>query len=259
MLPTKFADLESFKRDMEVLATVLQAGELKFGGGEPLQHPQLLEFLRVAREVNIANRLVLLTNGVLLHKAPDELWELVDGMWITIYPGVKYRFDWEWVQQKANEHQIWIWRKETSEFAERSLVEEIKNEELVRMVFQNCNLAHLESCHTIHEGRYYMCSPAVWTQPRLAAHGITFENREADSVPIHGNPNLYADMDNMIRRQEPLQACRFCLGSWARSSPNVQLNRASKVEFLSRRPDDLAALVDPEILVPQSFTQQHSR
>src|SRR4051812_24567621 len=56
MLPTKFADLESFKRDMEVLATVLQAGELKFGGGEPLQHPQLLEFLRVAREVNIANR-----------------------------------------------------------------------------------------------------------------------------------------------------------------------------------------------------------
>ena len=43
-----------------------------------------------------------------------------------------------------------------------------QNDDLVRMVYQNCNLAHLESCHTIHDGRYYMCSPAVWTQPRLA-------------------------------------------------------------------------------------------
>lgn len=257
MLPTRFADLESFTRDIEVLSTVLQARELKFGGGEPLQHPQLLDFLRVAKDVQIANRLVLLTNGVLLHKAPDELWELIDGMWITIYPGVKYRFGWDWVQRKADEHQIWVWRKETPEFAERLLVEEVRNDELVRMVFQNCNLAHLESCHTIHEGRYYMCSPSVWTQPRLALRGITFENRESDGVAIHDNASLYEDLDNLIRRQEPLEACRYCLGSWGRSTPNVQLTGKTRAEFLARKPDDLADLVDPEIIVPRSFTEQH--
>jgi MoaA/NifB/PqqE/SkfB family radical SAM enzyme len=257
MLPTKFADLESFRRDIEVLSTVLQARELKLGGGEPLQHPQILDFLRVAKEVPIANRLVLLTNGVLLHKAPDELWELVDGMWITIYPGVKYRFDWDWVQRKADEHQIWVWRKETPEFAERLLVEEVRNDELVRMVFQNCNLAHLESCHTIHEGRYYMCSPSVWTQPRLALRGINFDNRESDSVAIHDNASLYEDLDRLIRRQEPLESCRYCLGSWGRSTPNVQLTGKTRVEFLARKPDDLANLVDPEIIVPRSFLEQH--
>lgn len=255
MLPPKFADLKSFTRDIEALSTVLQVGELKLGGGEPLAHPGLLDFFRAAREVDFANRLILLTNGVLLHKAPDELWELVDGMWISVYPGVRHRFDWDWVQRKADEHHIWVWRKETPEFAERLLVEEVRNEEFVRMVFQNCNLAHLESCHTIHEGRYYMCSPSVWTQPRLALRGVAFDNRESDSVAIHDNPDLYEELDSLIRRQEPLEACRYCLGSWARSTPNVQVTRKSGAEFLARRPDDLADLVDREVIVPRSLTE----
>lgn len=259
LLPPKFAELESFTRDMEALSTVLEAGELKLAGGEPLQHPQILDFFRVAKELKIANRLILITNGVLLHKAPDELWDLIDGLWISIYPGVKFRFDWDWIQQKADEHQIWIWRKETPEFSERLLVEEIQSDELVKMVFQNCELAHLESCHTIHEGRYFMCAPSVYTEPRLALRGIEIDSRGPDSVALHDNPNLYEELDALIRRQdEPLEACRFCLGSWARSTPNKQLTRKSTVEFLNRKPDDLADLVDPKIVVPRSLTEQNS-
>jgi MoaA/NifB/PqqE/SkfB family radical SAM enzyme len=256
MLPTKFADLDSFARDIEALSAVLQVRELKFGGGEPLAHPQLLDFFRVAKNIQFADRLVLLTNGTLLHRAPDELWELVDGMWISVYPGIKHRFDWDWVQRKADEHHIWVWRKETPEFAERLLAEEVRNEEFVRMVFQNCGLAHLESCHTIHDGRYYMCSPSVWTQPRLAIRGITFENRKSDGVAIHDNPNLYEELDSLVRRREPLEACRYCLGSWARSTPNVQLTRKGAAEFLARQPDNVDDLVDPQIIVPRPITQQ---
>lgn len=257
LLPPKFADLESFTRDMKALSAVLQAGELKFGGGEPLQHPQILDFLRVAKDLGIAHRLVLLTNGVLLHKAPEELWDLLDGMWISIYPGIKHRFDWEWVQRMADEHQLWVWRKETPEFTERLLVEEVENKEFVKMVFQNCELAHLESCHTVHEGRYFMCSPSVWTEPRLAARGITFENRAIDGIPLHDNPDLYDDLDNLIRRQEPLEACRFCLGSWARSTTNVQLTKKGTDEFAKRQPENLADLVAARIIVPQSLTEPH--
>jgi hypothetical protein len=257
MMPTKFADLTSFARDIEVLSTVLQAGEFKFVGGEPLLHPQLLDFLRLAKDVQIANRLVLVTNGVLLHKAPDELWELIDGMWISIYPGIKYRFDWDWVRRIADEYEIFVWRKETPEFAERSLTEEIRNEELVKMVFQNCELAHMESCHTIYDGRYYMCAPSVWMEPRLALHGVTFKNRESDSVAIHDNSNLYEDLDSLVRRQDPLEACRYCLGSWARRTPNEQLTRKRAEKFLARQPDDLAELVSPELIVPQSYTDQN--
>ncbi len=256
LMPKKFADLASFTRDIEVLSTVLHAGEFKFVGGEPLLHPQLLDFLRVAKGTKIANRLVLVTNGVLLHKAPDDLWDLIDGMWISLYPGIKHHFDWEWVQQIAEEHKIFVWRKETPRFVESSLIEEIKNEDFVRMIYQNCDRAHLFSCHTIYEGRYYICEPAVWMEPRLALHGIALQNREADSVPIHDNASLYDDLDELIRRQEPLEACRYCLGSWARSTPNKQLNRSGVEDFLTRKSDELADLVNPIWIVPRSYTDQ---
>ncbi len=257
ILPKKFAELESFARDIQALSTVLEAAELKIGGGEALLHPQILDFLTIAKDSHIANRIVLLTNGVLLHKAPEELWELIDGMWISVYPGVQHRFEWDWVQRMAEKHKVWVWRKETPEFAERSLVEEVRNDELVRMVFQNCALAHFESCHTIHEGRYYMCSPSVWTEPRLALRGVTFENRESDSVSIHDNPRLYEELDSLIRRQVPLKACRYCLGSWARSTPNVQMTSTRRQEFLESQSDELADLIDPEIIIPRSFTEPH--
>src|SRR5687768_11507768 len=71
MLPKKFASLEQFTKDIEQLSKVMHAADFKFAGGEPLLHPDLLDFIRIARKNQIAERYVLITNGVLLHKAPD--------------------------------------------------------------------------------------------------------------------------------------------------------------------------------------------
>jgi len=257
IMPAKFADLSSFVSDIEALSSVLHAAEFKFLGGEPLLHPEFLDFLRAAREIGIADRLVILTNGVLLHKAPAELWDLIDGMWISLYPGIRQRFDWDWIQEIADRHHIFIWRNDMPKFAERLLTEKIENEAFVRMIYENCDMAHLYSCHTIYEGRYYVCSPSVWMEPRLRLHGIGFENRQDDSVAIHDNANLHADLERLIRRREPLNACQYCLGSWARRVPNQQLTREGAREFLERNPEKLADLVNSsEWIVPRSYTGQ---
>jgi organic radical activating enzyme len=255
-LPKKFADLEGFRRDVEVMSTVLEANEFKFVGGEPLLHPQLLEFVRIAKESGIGRRLVLVTNGVLLHRAPDELWNPIDGMWISLYPGIKYRFDWDWVQKLTDDHSIFVWRKETPEFVESSLVEEIQDPEFVKMIYANCDRAHLYSCATIFDGRYFVCEPAVWANDRLALHGIALDNKDADSVAIHNNPNLYDQIDALIRQEEPLEACSYCLGSWARRTPNRQLSRKDIQTFLTRKPDLLGDLVNEEWIVPSQYTKR---
>lgn len=255
ILPKKLADLDVFRRDLEVLSTALEVAELKLGGGEVLLHPQLIDFLKVARSIEIARRVVLLTNGVLLHKAPTELWELIDGMWISLYPGVRQRFDWDWIQEMAEKHKVWVWRKETPEFSKRTLVKEIESKEMVQLIFDNCALAHFESCHTVHEGRYYICSPAAWAEPRLALHGVDFKNRAADGIPIHDNPALREDLEQSIRGNRPLKACRFCLGSFARSTPNAQLNPSDQAAFLARAPEALTDLVDSDIIIPQSYVK----
>jgi len=78
LLPEKFASLAAFRADLEALAEAFHSDELRIVGGEPLLHPQLLDFLREARRINVADRIVLYTNGVLLYKASVELWQLVD-------------------------------------------------------------------------------------------------------------------------------------------------------------------------------------
>src|SRR5438094_7310590 len=75
LLSKKFAILEDFVRDFEALSHVFHSTQLRIVGGEPTLHPQLLTFLREARRIGIADNIVLLTNGVQLHRMPAELWE----------------------------------------------------------------------------------------------------------------------------------------------------------------------------------------
>src|SRR5690242_16451548 len=91
-LPAKFASLAGVQADLAVLAGVLQADEIKLVGGEALMHPQVIDFMKMMREIKIAKRVVLITNGVLLHNFTD-VYKYVDRIWVSIYPGVKHRAD----------------------------------------------------------------------------------------------------------------------------------------------------------------------
>ena len=88
LLPKKFAVVEEFVRDLEALSQVFHSTQLRIVGGEPTLHPELLRFLSEARRIGIADNIVLLTNGVQLHRMPVELWGLINDLWISVYPGV---------------------------------------------------------------------------------------------------------------------------------------------------------------------------
>jgi len=253
MLPSKFATVEQFEHDMRILSRFLHAGELKIVGGEPLLHKQLIDFLKVARDIAIADRIILLTNGTLLHKAPEIIWELIDGMWISIYPGIKYKFDFDGLQEIANEHGVWVWKKETPKFVRNQINNQIADKRLVRLIYQNCLDAHFYSCHTIHEGRYYLCQPAVFVEARLEMLGIAFHNKSQDSIQIHDNPNLHIELKDYIRKRDPLAACSYCLGSWARFFPHHQLDERGIKDWLAEKHDDITSLFNPDYVLPLSF------
>ena len=93
MLPEKFADPAAFVRDFEALATVFHSRELRIVGGEPLLHPDLPRFLAEARRIGIADSIVVYTNGVLLHRVPEQFWRLIDELRVSVYPGIRRRLD----------------------------------------------------------------------------------------------------------------------------------------------------------------------
>ena len=72
----EFADIKVFEKDFARLSELLNARVDKIGlmGGEPRLHPQLNEFLYVARKYFPKTKISVVTNGILLLKQTDEFW-----------------------------------------------------------------------------------------------------------------------------------------------------------------------------------------
>jgi len=224
-LPQKFADVAQFQRDLTALAEVMHLGELKILGGEPLLHPDLPRFLRCARESGIADEITLVTNGLLLHRTEPATFELIDRLWVSLYPGVELPLPTDELKYLSDRYNFTLDLKKTDSFKCTTVNERHRDGAVVRQIFERCELAHARSCHTIDQGYYFKCSPAPFLTARLALAGRSVENRDLDAVRIFDNPNLRAELESYLRSEEPLEACYYCLGSSGRRFPHRQLKR----------------------------------
>jgi hypothetical protein len=223
LLPKKFADVRQFERDLSALSQVMHLGELKLLGGEPLLHPDLLEFLRCARASGIADEITLVTNGLLLHRCDPAILESIDRLWISLYPGISLRIEERELESLSKKHNFALDLRRINHFRVTTINSRLEDPALVRRIFERCTLAHSGSCHTISEGYYFKCSPAALLTSRMALAGETIRNRDLDGVKIHDNPRLREELEAYLRAEEPLEACRYCLGSSGRSFPHRQL------------------------------------
>jgi len=70
----QFKDLEDFKQEFEKLGKVTnyELGTIRIMGGEPLLHPQVVDFCLAARAIFSNSEIVLVSNGILLPTLKDE-------------------------------------------------------------------------------------------------------------------------------------------------------------------------------------------
>lgn len=73
--PETFADAKQFEKDMQELAKKCDITEIRLLGGEPLLHPDVCEFVKITRKTFPQSDILLLTNGILLQKMPQEFWQ----------------------------------------------------------------------------------------------------------------------------------------------------------------------------------------
>jgi hypothetical protein len=79
---------EQLEHDLRLLTPLLNISEFWVLGGEPLLHPELLRFLDISRASGIAPKIGVLTNGFLLPQMPDEFWQKIDLLRISVYPNI---------------------------------------------------------------------------------------------------------------------------------------------------------------------------
>ena len=73
----EFADLDAFENDFARLSYLVDGKAEKIGlmGGEPLLHPQVKDFLYIARRHFRKTKIRIVTNGVLLLNKKEDFWK----------------------------------------------------------------------------------------------------------------------------------------------------------------------------------------
>lgn len=73
----RFADVNIFEKNIKRLTSILNVPVLNLLGGEPLLHPNIEEFLIVARKY-VKNDIFIWTNGLLLSSMNKSFWDVVN-------------------------------------------------------------------------------------------------------------------------------------------------------------------------------------
>ena len=73
-----YPDLQEFERDFSRLSELFSnIFIIRLMGGEPLLNPKLHDYIKVVRQYFPAAELRIVTNGLLIPKQPDDLWEVM--------------------------------------------------------------------------------------------------------------------------------------------------------------------------------------
>jgi organic radical activating enzyme len=244
----EFMPLTVLERDLTRLAEALVVSEFKILGGEPLLSNQLLDVISIIRASGIAENVTIVTNGLLLDRLPAEVWKAIDRMWISLYPGVKYRMSVDEAEAIAAQYGVKLYIQDHIQYPFRltSLNQRIEDDRLIRIAHRYCVDRH--TCNTIHHGRFFACTPATVFGARMQRLGIEESQPITDYVSIHECDDLRAALEEYLRRENPLHSCSYCLGSLGRPVPADQGNRVMLEDRLREDHRDPWSLLNPDLI-----------
>jgi len=203
----------ALERDLRLLARVLRPAVFKLTGGEPLLHPRLLECIEAARASQISPQLSLTTNGFFLAQAPDALLAGLDRLTLSWYASAPLP---EALLARSAarcaEHGLALTIKRIGAFARMDAPAPFQDAAATRRVHSECWLR--VRCHMLRDGRFYACTRPPHLEQRLRSLGHATRLASEDGVPLDGDAGeLLARLWAYLESDEPLAACRYCLGA----------------------------------------------
>lgn len=239
-MPAWFADPDSVYRDLSILARRYRPNFIKLLGGEPLMHKNLPALIEAIRAAGMDCKIMLVTNGTLLHKAVDGIWEGVDEIELSVYPGapgVEGNIDLARTRMTAMGKRLNVYRYDR--FRATFTLKGTEDRDLIRRIYTACKVANYWGCHGLRDGYFYKCPQSMYAG-RLQG-GIA----ESDRIAITDRPTLQAELLEFVNSPEPLAACANCLGTVGIQQP---FNLPPRSRWLESIDQPSEALTDYEWL-----------
>ncbi len=211
------------------MGEAIHADVFKIMGGEPLLHPNITEVLRVVRKSGIGDVVRLFTNGLLLHKMDDDFWRALDHLTVSSYDSAPVTAEHRaLIEEKARAFDVVLNVKPVDAFSQVMFDEQRHDDDAVKDTYQRCWLRH--RCLIARDGRFFACTRSAYLNDmheRIALHEPFADpqtKRDEDSVPLD-HPDLPTAIAALLSREQPLHACRFCLGGDGPRERHRQLSR----------------------------------
>lgn len=203
-----YSDPSSIYKDLRIMSSCYKPDHIRLVGGEPLLHPSFLEVLLSIKRSGICNKIRLLTNGILLSRADENIWAELSEIHVSVYPGFELS---ESASDKiaglAHEHNVTVKLMYFGKFRESYSYIAQSDKTLTSRIYNTCQIAHSWRCHTISDGYFYKCPQSLFLPAII--NQIAGEFR----VEISERPDLRDNLISFIQSKNPLKSCNFCLGS----------------------------------------------
>jgi hypothetical protein len=217
-----FVDPDKLEGDLSLLAKCFHARWFYLVGGEPMLHPRLSTVANAVRRSGIADKIILLTNGLLLHRGTEELWQSIDRVEADVYPGREpSAAAFERVRQASQARKFDLSIKPVKAFSVS--YSELPNDDprLVQRIYNTCGK---RECFSVWNGYFYKCPIAHAIATRVVKQNGW--GPEQDGVKLDDPDTLLARLRIYLEDLSPLKACRYCLGTVGMRHVHEQLPRS---------------------------------
>lgn len=174
-------------------------------GGEPLMHEELGEILLAARRIFDDSEIDVCTNGLLLPKLGQQMYQLFREQRIVVHisgydPVFRMQEEIETVLQREGIPYCFLERSDFSKFYSLS----DSNDKDYN--FQNC---FTHACHELYQGKLSMCSGVIAFDKMNQQFHTAYQLEEGkDYYDIHAKD--FDAFHVMELLEQPIPACRYC-------------------------------------------------
>ena len=223
-----FSELGIFRKDLIVISEFLKVDVFRFIGGEPSLHPQLLDFVKVAKNSGISDRVAICTNGAGLQKWDDELFLNLDVIDVSVYIETKINYEkliefcMTKIEMAREQGHNLVVNFNTFDWGFHAMTANEKLDDATTLdIWNKCLFKR--NCHSFKNGKYYKCGIALNKNQYLKNIGIEvdIDFLEEDGLPLH-EPELLDRLKLFLDADKPLKTCSFCYGSSGTVTPRVQ-------------------------------------
>lgn len=206
-----FLATEEFERDLKRLLMLCgdQVSRITLLGGEPLLHPQVVDFFNIARKYFPKCGIEVLTNGVLLKDMDDAFWNACVEKHITVsctkYP---VKVDYELLEKIADKYSLQIFYHNDIGAGEKMLIKypfDIHGEQPIEWNYAHCTRSN--RCITLKHGRLFTCPMAAHAHLAKDFFNLDIELSDADSIDIYKAKNFEEIAEFLVT---PIPFCRYC-------------------------------------------------